>query len=146
MGFKRLRDLMKYEAKPEERALALVQKQDEKVAFALAKRDSGQTLTRSERILLAAEDAGMTPEHQMAVLQRVSTRPGRNSIAQVNAVNAAAALVGDDAEAKNSKGNQTINIALGSLWATASSDDGRSEEVREVSPLGITVDPTQVDD
>lgn len=146
MGFKRLRDLMKYEAKPEASAVALVNKIDERTAMALAKRDSGQTLTRAERILLAAEDAGMTPEHQMSVLHRVSNRPGRNSLAQVNAVNAAAALVGDDVEGKNRTNNPVINIALGSLWATAASDAGGSETVREVPPLGFVVDPTQVDD
>lgn len=124
-------------------AVTTLAKADEKVALAQAKRDSGQQLSRAERLLLAAEDAGMTPEHQMKVLKDVSTAPERNSMAQVSAVNAAASLVGDDG--KQGSHEITVNVAIGALWHLAAPDANGSEGVQGIPALGWTTDPTQVD-
>lgn len=150
MAFRKLRELMRLESSRDADAIASdyaatkVVQLDERTAMALAKREAGQVLTRRERIMLAAEGAGMTPEHQMQVLKNVSTSPGRNSLAQVSAVNAVAQLVGD--HAKESSHEISVHVAIGALWQLATPDDGGSETMQERSALGITVDPTQVDD
>jgi hypothetical protein len=147
MGLSKLKRLLR--SRPSEvvttRSAEMVLAQaDEKVALALAKRDAGQRLTRAERMLLAAEDAGMTPEHQMETLKRVSKNPERHSMAQVSAVNAAASLVGDDAG--TSAKEITVNVAVGALWQLATPNADGSEGVQEIPALGCTADPTQVDD
>lgn len=147
MSFGKLKQLLRTrssEVVTARSAATVLAQADERVALALAKRDSGQRLSRADRMLLAAEDAGMTPEHQMRTLQRVSEKPARHSMAQVSAVNAAASLVGDDGRAGSRE--ITVNVAIGALWHLATPDADGGESVQGIPALGWTADPTQVDD
>lgn len=97
-------------------------KHDRKVALAIAKRETGQQLTRHERYLLAFEDAQMTPEQAAKILAEVANgQHERGAGHRVQAINAMAQLCGDAAPKQidvNVNVSETLASALEELSAT----------------------------
>lgn len=117
---------------PRRTAHDVLNRHDERVAQALAKREAGEELTRNERYLLAAEDVNLSPEAIVSLLAQIATKPKRRAGSQVRALDSLVRLLGDEAPKK-------IDAALGNTLGDLIRAAGGDGEVEAAA--GAAADP-----